>query len=213
MSSSRVGEFSLSQRLHKMSAFYSGETHVWDIGCDHGLLGLSFLTHEKVGMINLVDSSEDVINNLKTIIDSDIPTGKVFIKYSKGQNLKIDNKGNCIFIAGMGGKEIGEIIRHLLPQLDSRSRFVISPHRKILELRALLRTLNIHLKSESLVFENHQYYQILVLAPGEGRPISRFGEDFWDSPLGRGYLEHQKRHFSLHRDELSEAYVTHLLSL
>jgi tRNA (adenine22-N1)-methyltransferase len=213
MNFSREGEDSLSLRLAKMRSFYSTEEHIWDIGCDHGLLGLSFQNMINVKSINLVDFSIDVIRTLKKTIDSHIPKGNVFIHHTSGQEINIKNESNCIFIAGMGGKEIGEIIQHLLPQVGPTSQFVISPHRKILELRALLRTFQIHLKIETLVFENQQFYQVLVLKPGEGKRVGLYGEDIWKGALGRDYLEHQKLHFSQHRDQASREYLAYLQSL
>jgi tRNA (adenine22-N1)-methyltransferase len=213
MNSSRVGEFSLSSRLEKMKSFYSGQSFVWDIGCDHGLLGLSFLETNSVHEINLVDSSHEVMKVLKKKIDSYITNTPINILCMKGQEIKMTPEGQCIFIAGMGGEEIGQIISRLLPQIGFNSQFVISPQRKILHLRALLRTIKVHLKSEELLFENDQYYQILVVAPGEGRKVSLFGEDFWITSLGRNYLEHQKKYFSLHRDKASLDYASFLASL
>lgn len=213
MNSSRVGEFFLSSRLGKIKSFYSGQSIVWDIGCDHGLLGLSFLETNSVHEINLVDSSHDVIKVLKNKVDSYITSAFVNIHCMKGQKIKMTTEDQCVFIAGMGGEEIGQIITRLLPQIGFNSQFVISPQRKILNLRALLRTIKVHLKSEELVFENDQYYQILVVAPGEGRKVSLFGEDFWNTSIGRNYLEHQKKYFSLHRDKASLAYASFLSSL
>src|SRR6476661_2613415 len=140
----KVGD---SLRLTKLHSYHSTEENIWDIGCDHGYLGSSFKDSEIVKAIHLVDPSGPVIQNLK---DSYISVPNLKIHHQEGQYLFIDSNSNLIFIAGMGGKEIGEIISHLLPQLDSTSKFVISPHRKILELRALLNVMPISLLSEEV---------------------------------------------------------------
>lgn len=211
-SSSRVGE-ALSVRFKALQKHWLNHKHVWDIGCDHGLLGLSFVNYDGVQNIHLVDPSGPVIETLNNKLkDSYITKGKVFITHAKGQDLKIESLSNCIFIAGMGGKEIGEIITKLLPQLDSSSRIVISPHRKILELRKLLGQLPIGLVSEEVIFENEQYYQILCLSPELGRKVPPFGEEMWGSEVGRRYLEHQLKHFRPHTDEASKAYVNFLMT-
>jgi tRNA A22 N-methylase len=211
-SSSRVGE-ALSVRFKALQKHWVNHKHVWDIGCDHGLLGLSFVAYESVQKVHLVDPSGPVIENLKKKLeDSYITKGKILIIHSKGQELKIESLSNCIFIAGMGGKEIGEIVTKLLPQLDSSSRIVISPHRKILELRELLGQLPVSLISEEVIFENEQYYQILCLSPELGRKVPSFGEEMWESEVGRRYLEHQLKHFGPHTDEASKAYVNFLMT-
>jgi tRNA (adenine22-N1)-methyltransferase len=208
MSFSRAGD-SLSFRLLKLHSYYNQEKHVWDIGCDHGHLGLSFSPLESVETINLVDPSQPVIDVLnQKLIDSYISKAKVF--HLKGQDVTISSPSNCIFIAGMGGEEIGEIVSRLLPQLNSSSRIVISPHRKILELRSQLNKASVKLLSEEVIFENDQFYQIMCLSPGNGTPVSTYGESLWVGENGAKYREHQLAHFSMHRDEASKAYVEFL---
>lgn len=204
-SSSRVGG---STRLTELQSYYKNEENIWDIGCDHGLLGSSFKDHENIHSIHLVDPSLPVINKLK---DSYISVPKIKIHHKQGQNLFIESKSNLIFIAGMGGKEIGEIISSLHSQLDSTSRFVISPHRKILELRSLLNTLPISLLSERVVEENGQFYQILELSlSSNGTKVPQYGDEIWKSETGLRYLKHQMLHFSSHKDLASQEYVSFL---
>lgn len=208
MSSSKVGD-ALSLRLGKLRSYYNQEKHVWDIGCDHGQLGLSFHHISTVENIHLVDPSEPVINVLKQkLVDSYISKAKIY--QQNGQSLSIKSSSNCIFIAGMGGKEIGEIITHVLPQLNSSSRLVISPHRKILELRSLLNKMPVSLIEEEVIFEDDQFYQILILSPGIGTPVSLYGEKLWEGVTGSMYREHQVKAFGIHRDEASLSYLDFL---
>lgn len=214
MSSFREGS-TLSHRLKSLHTYYSGEKHIWDIGCDHGRLGLSFCTYPEIESIHLVDPSESVIKVLKeSIKDSYITKPSLFIHHQTGQTLEISDISNCIFIAGMGGTEIELIVRHLMPQLTSDSKIIISPHRKILELRAALRDMNLSLINEKVVLEDNQFYQILVLSPkGEGQKVSLYGEMLWKDETGAKYLDHQLRYFSLHREEASLKYVDWLKKL
>ncbi len=210
MSSSKVSTF-LSARLNALRSYHQKQKNIWDIGCDHGLLGLSFRSEEEVESIHLVDPSAPVISELqKRLKDSYITKGKLFIHHEHGQKLIIETDSNCIFIAGMGGKEIGEIIIHLLPSLDSTSRIVISPHRKILELRALLGKLPLALVQEELVFEDGQFYQILCLMKGEGPRVHPYGRDIWKKEVGKHYRDHQMKHFGVHEDLASKGYMEYL---
>jgi tRNA (adenine22-N1)-methyltransferase len=207
-SSSRVGG---STRLTKLHSYYQNETHVWDIGCDHGYLGSSFKDIETVKSIQLVDPSMPVVENLK---DSYISVPKVFIHHNEGQKLIINSPSNLIFIAGMGGKEIGEIILNLLPQLDVSSRLIISPHRKIIELRTLLSELPLSLISEEVIEEDQQFYQILELTPNpNGMKVPVFGEQLWASDIGEKYRNHQLKHYKAHKDLASQEYVGYLETL
>jgi tRNA (adenine22-N1)-methyltransferase len=213
MSFSREGD-SLSERLKSIRHYHTDQRNIWDIGCDHGLLGLSFKVCD-VDSIHLVDPSKPVIDSLMNKLkDAYITKRKIFITQKEGQSLSIDSLSNCLFIAGMGGKEIGEIILHLLPQLDQSSRIVISPHRKILELRKLLNKLPLSLIEEKVMLEEGQYYQILCLSPLEGgQKVSLFGEELWTSETGESYRQHQVKFFTPHQDLASRDYVSHLQGL
>jgi tRNA (adenine22-N1)-methyltransferase len=214
MNSSRVGD-TLSTRLSTLRSYHTSEQHIWDIGCDHGLLGLSFSESPLVKSIHLVDPSLPVIETLhKKLRASYISKGFVFIHHQEGQKLKIEPSSNCIFIAGMGGKEIGQIIQNLLPQLDQSSKIVISPHRKILELRSLLNSLPLYLYEERVLLEDDQYYQMMSLGtdPAFGR-VSLYGEGLWKSETGEAYRNHQIKHFTPHADVASQGYVEYLKCL
>ncbi len=216
MSSSRVG-VALSKRLSKIKSYYENERHVWDIGCDHGDLGLSFSDNQSVEAIHLVDPSSKVIDQLQIRIkDSYITIPKINIKQIKGQKLTIEKQNNIIFIAGMGGKEIGEIIQSLLPLIDSSSKIIISPHKNILELRVLLNQLPISLIDEDIVFENNQYYQLIVLRPDNSvssSKVSLYGSLLWTKVHSENYRDHLLKYFVHHRGALSIGYVNYLKSL
>lgn len=212
-SSKKVGK-SLSDRLRHLSKHYQNQKYIWDIGCDHGLLGMSFYGLPGVEVVNLVDPSKPVIEELKARYkDSYITKAPLNIIHSKGQDLSIDQYSNCIFIAGMGGKEIGEIILNLLPQLDPESRIIISPHRKILELRELLGNLPISLVTEEVIEEEDQFYQILVLRPGIGKSVSPYGHDLWKSEIGEKYRLQQLKTYEIHKDTASIKYLLYLKSM
>ena len=205
-----------SLRLKTLAAYYHQVESIWDIGCDHGILGLSFLQNESVTRIHLVDPSVDVIRSLnKKLIDSYI-TKKHLIRilHAKGQDLILGQEPKLVFIAGMGGKEIQEIIKCLLPQLNIADRLVISPHRNILELRKYLHSSPLKLADEMSVFEDGQFYQVLCLQTSPELPnVSLFGEKVWQGLYGEEYRQHQLRSFNLHQDDAAMAFVAYLRQL
>ena len=163
--------------------------------------------------IHLVDPSLEVIKSLNIkLIDSYI-TKKDFIKvhHKKGQDVILEIEKKIVFIAGMGGKEIQEIMKCLLPQLTPADRVVISPHRNILELRKYLNSSEFKLIDEVTIFEDGQYYQVLCLETSLGLPqVSLYGDKVWQGLVGEEYRKHQIRAFSLHQDDASIAFVAHL---
>lgn len=214
MSFSRAGD-GLSERLRLLKSFYQLEHSVWDIGCDHGLLGLSFAGEESVGKLHLVDPSLPVIDVLKKKLKDSyisIPE-KIVIHHQRGQEIIPDPESNCIFIAGMGGKEIESILKSILPRLKEKTRLILSPHRNIIELRKFLSEQNVSLETEVCLNEDNQFYQIIVIRVGQGTKVSLYGEALWKTPAGEQYRDHMIRHFSSHRDEASQGLVQYLMNL
>ncbi|HXH29422.1 MAG TPA: tRNA (adenine(22)-N(1))-methyltransferase TrmK [Bacteriovoracaceae bacterium] len=205
------GETRLSLRLKKLQQLQQGTEVIWDIGCDHGLLGTSFLTQPEIKKIHLVDPSEEVINKLR---DTYITNEQISIHHGFGQSIELDKNTKTIYIAGMGGKEIKEIILNLIPQLSETDQLIISPHRKILELRKFLENSPLRCAHEEVIEEANQYYQILSLTLKKNYPeVSPFGDGLWESVTGTSYRRHQIQSFSLHKDVASVEYVRYLRGL
>lgn len=203
----------MSLRLETLAGYYHHSPIVYDIGCDHGQLGLSFIHEEKIEEIHLVDPSLDVIQVLKTkLIDSHIPQKDlIHVHHKKGQDLILREECKTIFIAGMGGKEILEILDALIPQLTEADRVVISPHRNILELRKFLNTSPLRLWDECSLKEGTQFYQILCLIKSSKLPsVHPFGEKIWEGEMGEEYRKHQAASFSVHQTPLAQEFVAYL---
>jgi len=208
----------LSKRLEKIRSFHGCIESIWDIGCDHGDLGLSFAHLPEVKEINLVDPSPLVMDVLNKKIQAAYIAfaKKIKTHLSKGQNLKIQKENTkTIFIAGMGGKEIGEILDSLSNYLSVNDTIVISPHRKILELRAKLQHSHFRLQKEEIFFEDGEFYQIISLSTDPGfSQVSPYGNiSMWRTPWGKIYRDKQIFNFSKHRDSLSKDYVSYLNSI
>jgi tRNA (adenine22-N1)-methyltransferase len=205
----------LSKRLKFISQLISTPTVVWDIGCDHGLLGLGFRSNRDVLEIHLVDQSIDVIKKLKSNIDSDIPKPKVFVHFKKGQEIKINQKiKNSLIIAGMGGKEILDILKYVLPQLKQEDEIIISPHRNFLLLREYLSQSSYRLVCESVVSDSGHFYQVLKLSlMPDYNQVSIYGDTLWQSREGLLYRDYLIQHFQHHRDVVSNDFLKFLQNL
>ena len=189
---------------------------MWDIGCDHGQLGLSFRDRDDIASINLVDPSEKVIDVLKKKLEGSYITKSIQINIfkEKGQNLKVDEHKKIIFIAGMGGKEMGFIIQNLAPQITFQDRLVLSPHRNILDLRKQLHESELGLLKELTIKEDGQFYQILCLCKSLDLPrISLYGEGVWTGETGKEYRHHILKSYSGHNDTNSKGLVSYLRNI
>ena len=206
----------LSQRLYSLARYHSDHESVWDIGCDHGLLGLSFCHTKHVKVIHLVDPSIKVIKVLEAKVKDSYITNpvKICIQHEFGQRIKLDNEKKIIFIAGMGGKEIELIARHLIPQMHEGDSLVVSPHRNFLALRSFLGSTELGLFDELVIKEDELFYQVICLIKSSHLPkITRFGDKIWKGIDGEEYRQHILRTFSIHQDQASRELVSHLEQL
>lgn len=189
---------------------------MWDIGCDHGLLGLSFLDNPEVSTVHLVDPSQLVINELKLKLDdSDIPNlKKIKIHHKKGQEIILGTMRKVVFVAGMGGEEIIEILAHLEEQLSVDDQIIISPHRKILETRLWLSQSKFRLEQELIIYDKKQYYQAISLGLNPNAPkVGLYGDLMWKGELAHDYKIKEMNYLKCHQDGPSQAYFAYLKSL
>ena len=201
----------LSHRLTQLIQLIqegSGEV-LWDIGCDHGLLGLSAPgLRPRLKEVHFVDPSDPVITVLENTIDAHIPKPlfKITLHKQAGEELTIPATDNVFIIAGMGGMSILRILAHLRQQSRESDQFVIAPNRDIWTVRAALHEAGWGLRGERLVEEGGQFFQLLALAPIKTvRAVSLYGEDFWQSVVGERYKSHLLDKMSVHRDAASLA--------
>lgn len=199
----------LSKRLATLASFYRGQDIIWDVGCDHGHLGLSFFKGESSPKIYLVDPAAPVIKKLKQKVnDSYIPTIQVF--HQEGQEITLGSEySHFIFIAGMGGLEIIDILRRVIPQLQEGDELLISPHNKVLDVRKYLGELHPLLLSEGVLVEGGIWYPYFHLGLG-GRVISQYGDQIFEGESGEGYRAHLLEKLARHRDEESLRYLNFL---
>jgi len=203
-SDSPVGE-GLGARLKAICQAAQDVPVVWDIGCDHGHVGLA-LGGAGAREVHLVDPAIGVQQKWLELKDADIPRSfKVFYHPKKGEELHVPrNSDSCFVMAGMGGKKIAAILTHLVPQISEGCRFVISPHRDLPLVRAQMRELGLGLVCEQLVREGGRFYEVLVAHVGPGREVSPYGEAVWDGDDGEAYRQHCLAGLAKHRDATSE---------
>lgn len=204
----------LSHRLQTIHDHTPLHPHIYDVGCDHGELGLSFQIYPEVHTIHLVDPSSAVIEGLKEKMSgSDIPK-QVAVSKKKANQIEIKTKKNSIILCGFGGTQISEGIKHLKTQLDEESVFVLSPHRHVLQLREWLAKGTFDLLLDMMILEDNQFYPLLVVANRKGRRVHPFGEkDLWHSPVGAEYREQLLGVLKRHQNPRDQRFFQYLESL
>ncbi len=214
MVSSMNSKFPLSKRLHTIFSLipHEGEDF-WDIGCDHGYLGINVGMHRSYKTVYLVDPSEEVQQKLK-LSGADIPKvfNYKFIK-EKGENLKVKNNSNVFVLCGFGGKQIMRAIESLSKQLMSPALFILSPHRDSAPLRQWLNEMKWSLLCECIVSEDDQFYEVLSVSNQEGRGVSLYGDTQWLSEEGLAFKNHLLKILVNHRNSKDQAFLSYLYNL
>lgn len=203
-----------SSRLARLYQLLGSGVELWDIGCDHGLVGKAALKDTTFERVNFVDPSDLVIEKLTTTLGSDIPKHSLYnIFKQRADQIILNQPSNTFLMSGFGGKQMMEGLKHIASQLQEKNLFVLSPHRDIFELRKRLIEMNWSLVSEEIHQEDDEFYSILVVSNTPGAPIHPFGSTQWKSTAGKAYCQHLLEVLAHHRNVRDRELRDYLLSL
>lgn len=198
----------LSQRLFRLLELAGTGDVLWDVGCDHGLLGRWALFEERFRSVHFVDPAPLVIEKLRQSIDSDIPKGSFFIHQEKANQVEAIGGNEAVVMAGFGAKAMIEGLKALETTADLR--VILSPHRDTLDLREYLRSQNWGLEHEEIFLEDEQFYPVLKVSKRATREVSLYGEEQWRTEAGQGYRARLLEKLSLHQNPQDQGYLNYL---
>ena len=202
----------LSTRLQRLLTLAGEGEELWDIGCDHGLVGRWARAESYFKRVHFVDPAPLVVERLKNFLNADIPRLVPFeIHQKRADEITVTKEENTFLMAGFGGQGMLQGLRHL--KTLSYSRIVLSPHRDQLKVRSYLHSENWGLEHEEILNEDGQFYQILVLGIEAKRRVSLYGEEQWESVAGKGYLNHLLDKLPLHQNPQDQDYLNYLRTL
>ncbi len=132
--------FSLSVRLQYLMELIPKTSELWDIGCDHGLLGLQALAMGRAQRVHFVDPAPAVIEKLKQELRSPglsvwwrANRDKIFFHQKMGEEV-LESINGVAVIAGMGGEKMAKIIEK---DFDGQ-KLVLNPFSHIDEVKTRL---------------------------------------------------------------------------
>lgn len=115
----------LSRRLATLLENLKPGEAVWDVCCDHGLLGRAALARG-FAPVNFVDCVPHITQKLEDDLGGDA-RARVFCV--DGAQLRVPVEGSLV-IAGVGGEKIQNILEGLQASANLRaSRLVLGPHK------------------------------------------------------------------------------------
>ena len=228
----------LGKRLKQIESMITSDyDHIWDCCCDHGYLGMSILNQQLSAKVHFVDIVPELMIDLenkltvyaKNVSNADSNTWKTHCIDIKTLPLESYSGKQLIIIAGVGGTQASEFVSALCdkyPHLEID--FLLCPVRKLYELRQQLISLKLELKSEILVEENKQFYELILISKPvtttkttatngdeQTKTISTTGEQLWhchnalelkqaQSYLNKNLQHYKKMHQGVNNPEIGD---------
>jgi tRNA (adenine22-N1)-methyltransferase len=166
---------------------------LYDLCCDHGLIGRK--AHERKGSspVHFVDQSAAVIQRLRERLTPFADRlGRDFLIWeSRAEDLPRPTVPSDFVLAGVGIPCTIRILGALFPDGIGPHRLIIAPQQKTPPLRAYLRDRGFRLLSEEVLLERGRFREILVVA-AEGQEIAVQAETYAEraDPVAQAFFEH-----------------------
>jgi tRNA A22 N-methylase len=97
---------------------------LWDIGCDHGLLGIKALREGLVPKAYFVDCARPPIERLIKVMPEDLK-GRAHILLLKGEDLDWAQVSGTVVISGVGSNTITKILKNVPKALRDKFKLVL----------------------------------------------------------------------------------------
>lgn len=163
----------LSSRLSLIVEHVIGGQPLWDIGCDHGLVGLSAYVKKGVTEVNFVDPSSESLNkarlHLAKLENKLLPLEVGRFKYhqQKGESLDWKLVHGTVVVAGMGGRVIKNILSSIPQENIKNIKFILNPETELKKLETFCIKIleNTHSLESYTTLEGKRKRAIIVLTP------------------------------------------------
>lgn len=162
----------ISNRLKEVGKFIKTPTFL-DIGCDHALMSIYLLKHDKsfTRVINS-DNKEGPLNSAKENIKKYNLSKKIELKL--GDGLDTYEKGiETVSISGMGGRTIIGIIKNHMEYLNDIEYFVLSPNNYQEDVKRFLTHNGYLIDDEALARDGKFIYEIIRFKKGKKKYTNR----------------------------------------
>jgi tRNA A22 N-methylase len=174
------------------------EGPVYDLFCDHGLLGEAFLEMHDC-RVGFNDKREHLISEIR---QRHPENSRAFFETCNAEDL-IFEKGSRVIMAGVGGMTMISCFQSWLKSHKKEDfetlEFIISPHYYCFELRNFLNKLGFKYNSLVLISDGRQIYELSrVCFPHKSEEGVLFESSEWESfgEIGRKYLSYTLKNLS-----------------
>lgn len=149
----------LSKRL-KTIADMIPKSVVADVGSDHGKLMIYLFENGIIEHGYAIENKKGPFERLKTSLISSGIEDYVVPLLSDGIS-ELPNTVNTIVIAGMGGKNIIDIVLSHKAKLKNVSTIIVDAHSNVSEVREVISKIGYNIADEKILKEDGIYYEII----------------------------------------------------
>lgn len=158
----------LTCRMQEIVDFASEGSRFCDVGCDHGLVGIELLLSYNAQYVIFSDILEQPLKNAReNVYKYGLSEKQVDFRLGSGLTKIKGAEVDTVIIAGMGGKNIIDILAHDKIKTESFKTFVFQPTNGESDLRKWLCDNSFVICNESLIKENGVFYTTLLVTIGE----------------------------------------------
>lgn len=155
----------LSKRLYKAAEYTVEEKTIADIGSDHAYLPIYLIQQGTISKAIAGEVAGGPYKHAKEKVEAFHLSDQIDVRFGNGLDvLKIDEKIGTVFICGMGGALISEIIQEGInkAKLPSAARLVLQPNNAEKKVRQCLQDNRYTIIQETILEENNKIYEIIV---------------------------------------------------
>lgn len=189
----------MSERIQRLASYVRPGATLYDLCCDHGLIGLTAWDRGDIERLVFIDQSADALSGLgRELIKRGLDKNtRIELSVANAENLKIPNVPADFIIAGVGIRTIEKIIRNLFSAGLGSHRLILGPQQKSQGLRCLLKSLSFGLVHEDVVWEAGRFRE-LIIVESKGEPISLFGDRFEQSedPTAKRFASYLQNYYA-----------------
>lgn len=160
-----------------------GDQAVWDLCCDHGLLGKQLLQKEKRGKVHFVDCVPSIMNKLEDELSlMSFDSKERFKCHTRdAHGVQLEGAHDTVAICGVGGQLAKSLVKSILEvNKDFCGSFIISAHYHMYDLRKSLSQLGLMLESEYIINDNSRFYEVIHVSFQGEKVISPTGSEMWN---------------------------------
>ena len=189
----------INRRLLCCADLVAPGASVYDVGCDHGYLGIYLLTQGLAAHVTASDLRPKPLQRARENARRFGVYQQMEFICCNGLQAMDGSQGDTIVIAGMGGDAIAGILEACTWVKDSAYRLILQPQSSGNDLRRYLGSHGFAIRREQLVQDGGFVYSVMDCAYGDGAPLSP-GEQYVSPQL----LEQG--------DKLLEIYFSHVIA-